>query len=97
MNNYKYNWKGSAAEKWRYQDTDLEDKYREFIKEREIKDVKLQKEIQLHELKLKKLKLEYQIDAEHKAKENREKDAYNEGGELDDYFNKLDWYVLKFI
>ena len=54
MNNYKYNWRGSAAEKWRYQDTDLEDKYRAVMKEREIKDVKLQKEIQLHELKLKK-------------------------------------------
>tara|TARA_B110000285_G_C14742522_1_gene431422 strand:+ start:445 stop:549 length:105 start_codon:yes stop_codon:yes gene_type:complete len=34
--------------------------------------------------------MDYQIDAEHKAKENREKDAYNEGGEADDHFKKLE-------
>jgi hypothetical protein len=41
MNNYKYNWRGDKAEKWRYQDTELEDKYREFMKEKEITDVRL--------------------------------------------------------
>jgi len=41
MNNYKYNWRGDKAEKWTYQNGELEDKYREFMKEREITEHRL--------------------------------------------------------
>jgi len=52
MNNFKYNWRGTAAEKWRYQDEDLENKYRQFILDQEKTDEKLIKEIKKHHEKL---------------------------------------------
>jgi len=76
MNNYKYNWKGDKADKWRYQDEDLEDKYRDWMKEQETKDTALIKDIAEHEEKLRHQNMDFQIDMEHRAKENRKMDAY---------------------
>lgn len=78
MNNYKYNWRGDKAEKWRYQDTDLEDKYRAWMLEQEKKDVQLQREIQAHEDLLRQHNNESQLEMEKKARENREKDPWND-------------------
>lgn len=48
MNNYKFNWKSSKVEKWRYQDDDLEDMYRDWMVEQEKKDEDLKKDIEHH-------------------------------------------------
>jgi len=59
MNNYKYNWKGTKAEKWRYQDPELEDKYREFMVEQELKDRDLMLDIAEHEDRLRERNMEF--------------------------------------
>jgi hypothetical protein len=93
MNNYKYNWRGTAAEKWRYQDQELEDKYREFINEQEKTDMDLIEETRIHEECLRDNKLADRIEMERKAKENRDVDPYNDevvDCEHDDDFHSHD-------
>jgi hypothetical protein len=92
MNNYKYNWKSSKVPKWRYQDAELEDMYRAWVKEQEKKDKDYQADIQEHLEHLKHINDVVQMqDQEKLLRGEAPPDSINnEGGEKDDHYHKME-------
>ena len=75
------------VDKWRYQDRDLENMYKAFVKVQEKRDKDLKKDKKEYHESLRR----YQVAHDYLDVQ----EDNNEGGDEDDYYKKINWTILK--